>query len=85
MRVRRFNKEFPNGKLFTDPEELDKAIKEHDWWDAKWKVGKEPSLKDKHIANSVPKEEPKPAFKEVAEKKKSRGNPNWRQRAQSKK
>lgn len=45
MRVRRFNREFPKGKLFTDPDELVKAEKEEEWWDAEWKVGREPALR----------------------------------------
>ena len=59
IRTRRFNKEFPEGKLFTDKDELDKALQEEDWWDAEWKVGKEPSLKEVLIAKSVPKEDKK--------------------------
>jgi hypothetical protein len=38
VRVRLFNKEFPNGKLFTDSEEVLNAEKSGKWKDAKWKI-----------------------------------------------
>jgi hypothetical protein len=38
VRTRLFSKRFPDGKLFTDSDEVDLAMKSGDWCDAKWKV-----------------------------------------------
>ena len=38
MRVRRYSKSHPEGKLFTDKAKLQEAEKTEEWFDAKWKV-----------------------------------------------
>jgi hypothetical protein len=36
MRVRLFNKEFPDGKLFTDEAEYTRALREEEWFENFW-------------------------------------------------